>query len=164
MVIRCWRSFGWQVFMLQLEGAKRWRLHRCPTGPLPRSYCWDYDEKDLGGWLPNILFFLIFELGEWLFFLGIAHGKAVMMPTRFYHWISLVYWCWRCLLEHQGLAKIHHTTAFRRLESCWCPATQGTCGPHGHHGTWTCQPWRHLLLPIGNKPKQSTHVISMNEH
>ena len=23
--------------MLQLEGAKRWRLHRCPKGPLPRS-------------------------------------------------------------------------------------------------------------------------------
>ena len=34
--------------MLQLEGAKRWRLHRCPSGPLPRSYCWDYDEKELG--------------------------------------------------------------------------------------------------------------------
>ena len=40
-----WHS---QVFMLQLEGAKRWRLHRCPTGALPRSYCWDYEEKDLG--------------------------------------------------------------------------------------------------------------------
>ena len=39
---------GPQVFMLQLEGAKRWRLHRCPEGPLPRRYCWDYEGKDLG--------------------------------------------------------------------------------------------------------------------
>ena len=28
-----------EVFMLQLSGAKRWRLHACPSGPLPRSYC-----------------------------------------------------------------------------------------------------------------------------
>ena len=35
--------------MLQLEGAKRWRLHSCPKGPLPRDYCWDYSEQELGG-------------------------------------------------------------------------------------------------------------------
>ena len=53
--------------MLQLEGAKRWRLHRCPSGPLPRSYCWDYDEKELGAelekWQKNMsMFFHCFQL------------------------------------------------------------------------------------------------------
>lgn len=37
-----------EVFMLQLEGAKHWRLYECPSGPLPRSYCWDYVESQLG--------------------------------------------------------------------------------------------------------------------
>lgn len=46
--------------MLQLEGAKRWRLHRCPSGPLPRSYCWDYDEKELGA--------------------EVEHGKTIKCP------------------------------------------------------------------------------------
>ena len=52
--------------MLQLEGAKRWRLHRCPSGPLPRSYCWDYDEKELGAelekWQKKIHVFDCFQL------------------------------------------------------------------------------------------------------
>ena len=34
--------------MLQLEGAKDWTLHACPSGPLPRSYCWEYKEATLG--------------------------------------------------------------------------------------------------------------------
>ncbi|CAL1147985.1 unnamed protein product [Cladocopium goreaui] len=64
-----------EVFMLQLEGAKRWRLHRCPTGPLPRSYCWDYDEKDLG----EPLMELVLKAGDLLYLpRGTIHkGEAV---------------------------------------------------------------------------------------
>eukprot|EP00439_Symbiodinium_sp_Y106_P058809 s473_g8.t1 len=52
-----------EVFMLQLEGAKRWRLHRCPKGPLPRSYCWDYKEEELGPPLME----LVLEAGDLLY-------------------------------------------------------------------------------------------------
>ncbi|CAK8989267.1 Ribosomal oxygenase 1 (Bifunctional lysine-specific demethylase and histidyl-hydroxylase NO66) (Histone lysine demethylase NO66) [Durusdinium trenchii] len=64
-----------EVFMLQLEGAKRWRLHRCPEGPLPRSYCWDYEGKDLG----EPLMELVLQPGDLLYLpRGTIHqGEAV---------------------------------------------------------------------------------------
>eukprot|EP00929_Paragymnodinium_shiwhaense_P105855 TRINITY_DN70915_c0_g1_i1.p1 TRINITY_DN70915_c0_g1~~TRINITY_DN70915_c0_g1_i1.p1 ORF type:complete len:556 (-),score=97.69 TRINITY_DN70915_c0_g1_i1:199-1866(-) len=37
-----------EVFMLQVGGAKSWRLNDCPSGALPRKYCWSYDEAALG--------------------------------------------------------------------------------------------------------------------
>ncbi|CAJ1380148.1 unnamed protein product [Effrenium voratum] len=64
-----------EVFMLQLEGAKRWRLHSCPKGPLPRDYCWDYSEQELG----EPLMELVLKQGDLLYLpRGTVHkGEAV---------------------------------------------------------------------------------------
>ncbi|OLP83380.1 Bifunctional lysine-specific demethylase and histidyl-hydroxylase NO66 [Symbiodinium microadriaticum] len=73
-----------EVFMLQLEGAKRWRLHRCPKGPLPRSYCWDYKEEELGPPLME----LVLEAGDLLYLpRGTVHKAllavgAVSVPSK----------------------------------------------------------------------------------
>jgi len=53
-----------EVFMLQLSGAKHWRLHTCPSGPLPRTYCWEYEEGSLG----KPVMELLLQAGDLLYF------------------------------------------------------------------------------------------------
>ncbi|CAE7286503.1 RIOX1, partial [Symbiodinium microadriaticum] len=87
-----------EVFMLQLEGAKRWRLHRCPKGPLPRSYCWDYKEEELGPPLME----LVLEAGDLLYLpRGTVH-KGVAMEDRPSHHLTISTYqrfSWADLLE-----------------------------------------------------------------
>ncbi|CAE7741407.1 RIOX1 [Symbiodinium sp. CCMP2592] len=87
-----------EVFMLQLEGAKRWRLHRCPKGPLPRSYCWDYKEEELG---PPFME-LVLEAGDLLYLpRGTVH-KGIAMEDRPSHHLTISTYqrfCWADLLE-----------------------------------------------------------------
>ena len=62
--------------MLQLEGAKRWRLHRCPKGPLPRSS----GAFRLG--FREGLSFRVHCFGAWgSGFWGVAKGLAVFIVS-----------------------------------------------------------------------------------
>mmetsp|Transcript_110424 Transcript_110424/g.319141 ORF Transcript_110424/g.319141 Transcript_110424/m.319141 type:complete len:602 (-) Transcript_110424:109-1914(-) len=70
-----------EVFMLQLEGSKRWRLWEPPLGeefPLPREYSRDFVESELGDPLLDV----VLEAGDMLYLprghihAGVADPKA----------------------------------------------------------------------------------------
>eukprot|EP00927_Polykrikos_kofoidii_P039259 TRINITY_DN33681_c0_g1_i1.p1 TRINITY_DN33681_c0_g1~~TRINITY_DN33681_c0_g1_i1.p1 ORF type:complete len:682 (+),score=80.45 TRINITY_DN33681_c0_g1_i1:88-2046(+) len=74
-----------EVFMLQLEGAKNWRLHSCPRGPLPRNYCWEYDETSLG---PPALEACV-QAGDLLYLpRGTVH-QGISVPGQFSHHVTV---------------------------------------------------------------------------
>jgi len=87
-----------EVFMLQVEGAKRWRLYEPPAGeefPLPREYSRDFEQAELGEPVLDVLL----EAGDMLY-----------LPRGFIH---------------QGIAAedagfSHHLTVSTYMKTAWC--------------------------------------------
>lgn len=95
-----------EVFMLQLEGSKRWRLWAPPAGeefPLPREYSRDFAPRELG----EPLLDCVLEPGDLLYFprgtvhAGVATGDAEgggAAPAAFSHHLTVstyqrLAWC-----------------------------------------------------------------------
>eukprot|EP00448_Togula_jolla_P022690 CAMPEP_0170574592 /NCGR_PEP_ID=MMETSP0224-20130122/3385_1 /TAXON_ID=285029 /ORGANISM="Togula jolla, Strain CCCM 725" /LENGTH=561 /DNA_ID=CAMNT_0010897265 /DNA_START=19 /DNA_END=1701 /DNA_ORIENTATION=+ len=77
-----------EVFMLQLEGSKRWRLHKPPDGeeyPLPRESSRDFEPGELG----EQLFECVLEPGDLLYFpRGTVH-QGVSEPGGYSHHLTV---------------------------------------------------------------------------
>mmetsp|Transcript_54620 Transcript_54620/g.97472 ORF Transcript_54620/g.97472 Transcript_54620/m.97472 type:complete len:577 (+) Transcript_54620:35-1765(+) len=78
-----------EVFMLQLEGSKRWKLHEPPEGeeyPLPRDYSRDFKPDELG---PLILE-CVLEQGDLLYLpRGTVHSGVTEATAGFSHHLTL---------------------------------------------------------------------------
>lgn len=91
-----------EVFMLQLEGSKRWRLHAPPNGeefPLPREYSRDFTASELG----NQLLDCVLSAGDLLYLprgtvhYGVAEASSSSSPGFSHHLTVSTYqrtaWC-----------------------------------------------------------------------
>lgn len=89
-----------EVFMLQVEGSKRWRLHAPPEGeeyPLPREYSRDF--------VPD-------ELGELLLDCVLHPGDLLYLPRGTVHY---------GVVEEEGAeAFSHHLTVSTYQKTAWC--------------------------------------------
>jgi len=78
-----------EVFMLQLEGSKHWRLHAPPEGeeyPLPRSHSRDFKADELG----ELLLDCILEKGDLLYLpRGTAYAELALDGAGFSHHLSV---------------------------------------------------------------------------
>lgn len=78
-----------EAFMLQLEGAKRWRLHDPPAGgehPLPRNCSRDFQPEELGDQLLDC----VLSQGDLLYFpRGTVHSGIADSSASFSHHITL---------------------------------------------------------------------------
>jgi lysine-specific demethylase/histidyl-hydroxylase NO66 len=87
-----------EVFMLQMEGSKSWRLHAPPTGeeyPLPRDYSRDFEPAELD----NLLLDCILEAGDLLYLpRGTVHHGVTPEGPAFSHHLTVstyqrIAWC-----------------------------------------------------------------------
>jgi len=73
------------VFIMQLEGSKVWRLYECVDGPLPREYSRDYQQHEIG----NPILAVTLEPGDVMYFpRGFIH-QAIAVGDTFSHHVTV---------------------------------------------------------------------------